>query len=165
MKNVLEQHYVSNSPRFVKSISNRLRGDLHSAEDVVQEAYCRALQYLDSCKSEEEFPKWFSTILNRSFKDWKKDRRESPLTVEIKEEHLSTGKDFLEKYKICEEIAGDINNLKEPQKEVCTLYFLKGYTPIDIAKVMDINYNTLKKSISRFKNTMREQYADSNINV
>ena len=71
MHKQIENHYKENYGRILKRMTFRA-GGIHQAEDIVQEAYCRALKYYSELKV-EEFDRWFSMILNNAYNDYKRD--------------------------------------------------------------------------------------------
>lgn len=73
MREIIEQFYIDNHELYVKRLS-RQAGSPSNAEDVVQEAFLRALQYADSYTEREgqNMEKWFNSILRRALVDFKR---------------------------------------------------------------------------------------------
>ena len=70
---MIEQFYKENYNILVKRIQARRMQEC-DAEDVVQEAFVRALKYADSFNPDfHEIGAWFNTILNNSFKEYRHD--------------------------------------------------------------------------------------------
>jgi RNA polymerase sigma factor (sigma-70 family) len=63
------------------NLARWLTGNTTDAEDVVQDAYLRALRYFDSFGG-SNFRVWLLTIVRNSFIDWVKDNRSSRLVFE-----------------------------------------------------------------------------------
>jgi RNA polymerase sigma-70 factor, ECF subfamily len=63
------------------NLARWLTGNTADAEDVVQDAYLRALRYLDSFR-DGNFRVWLLTIVRNSFINWLKDKRSGRLLFE-----------------------------------------------------------------------------------
>jgi RNA polymerase sigma factor (sigma-70 family) len=70
---MFDEHYRINFETLVKKIRS-FAGSHHAAEDVVQEAYTRAIRSYDD-ERVLEFNPWFNTILANSLKDNYANRR------------------------------------------------------------------------------------------
>lgn len=154
--NVIEQHYRAHRDKLVAFYSRSL--GWHDAEDAIQEAYCRALQYLNKPLSYEEFSQWMSSIIKNSVKDSLKDKHNrgqtvSDVSVFIDDDvqHHSPEEEFLCKEK-AETIRDIIEGRKSPEKEVLSLYFIYfvGYEGIRNI-VPGVNYGYIRKMVSSFR--------------
>jgi RNA polymerase sigma factor (sigma-70 family) len=124
-----------------------------SAEDIVQEAYCRALAYIDSYSKERgSFDDWFKPILNRVFRDWKNCENTGYSFVEIKEHHLPSEEDMNERLKLYEEVCSKILKKDEKTKNILYLYYVKDYNTLDISKILDESHQLIRYHIGKFKN-------------
>ncbi len=66
----LEKLYRDNRKRYVNMMSRILRHDRAGGEDVVQEAFCRALKFYGSYDERRgKLETWFNTILFNSLRD------------------------------------------------------------------------------------------------
>lgn len=84
---IITQHYKDNYRRLIKRMTFRA-GTEWDAEDVVQEAYARALRYQDSFDG-TNFDRWFNTILNNALREHKNN--ESGITHQSFEEEEVEG--------------------------------------------------------------------------
>ena len=77
---ILEIHYNRNRDVLTKKLAGRV-GTRYNAEDVVQEAYARALKYFrawtyDGVGTElDSFNRWFTTILNNACREFQYEER------------------------------------------------------------------------------------------
>lgn len=71
MREQIEQFYLANHDLYVKRLS-RKAGSVQNAEDIVQEAFLRALFYADSyaAREDQDMEKWFNSILRRALVDF-----------------------------------------------------------------------------------------------
>lgn len=157
---LLTAHYNENSETLKKNLG-RPAGSLENAEDVVQEAYARALQYLPSYKPERgKFGAWFSTILTRCLKDFTAEERSCGTKVDpdtIDDEMFSED-DELFQWVTADELKRRILNKQEAHSEVLEMYFIEQYTWTDIHRVLDISKVNIKQIIYRFKGDMRNEF-------
>jgi len=163
MRSEIEAYYEANYGRLVKKFSYRA-GGIPNAEDVVQEAFARALQYMSSFDStRQELGAWFNTILNNALKDAKRDHRKQGMTPGVDEDaELSEPLDAtMMKEQMIANILADIEKRAPVHQQVLTLYFLQGYTAKDISRVVDQKLNTVQTYIKRFKQHMRDAYGES----
>lgn len=81
MRETIEQFYIDNHETYIKRIY-RQAGGLANAEDVVQEAFLRALQYSDSytVREDSDMEKWFNSILRRALVDFKRIETKQGMT-------------------------------------------------------------------------------------
>ena len=159
MLDIIEKHYRHNRLVLVKRMRWRT-GDERDAEDVVQEAYCRAIQYADSFKMGLPFNLWFQRILNNCLKDFKREHK-GYLHVEIDEEELGGEECSGVNKKTQEEIEREIDqvsNLKH--KEILSLYFVHDYPLRDINHLVDEKYRNIALIVGRFKTQMRKKYSE-----
>jgi len=147
---VVKAHYEQNFDHLCKQYSFRSGGP-HDAEDVVQDAYKWALHYWhDDIK---DFNKWFSVILNNSWKDYRAAERAKGMCIVNDEQLMEVAVDGerLNNKLLCREVVGMIGAEPPAIKEVLQLYFISGYTPRDISKVVDQNSSEIRKAVFNFK--------------
>ncbi len=163
--NKIEPFYRENYKKQVKKIGYMLGGDWVSAEDVVQEAYIRAVKYGDSYSEERSSLKtWFNTILYNSFRDWQKLDREkgivkAPLTDNVPEEVV-----FLQ----CNEFRGlikkELSSLMgdERVRTVLHLWYILGYSAKEISQVVNnMTVTNVTTLTNRFKKLMYDKHSVS----
>ena len=151
---VLETHYRANRFKLVKRMSFRA-GDY--AEDVVQEAYARALKYISSYKPEFSLDAWFSRILNNAFKEHKNSEK-GFANVSFEEEE----QDGIPCNRFAESVVAEIYELISTKSvvsmEVLNYHFRFGYTAKEIQEISDYSYSNCHQIISRFRQELRELY-------
>lgn len=83
MREAIEEFYRENCDLYVRRLS-RQAGSYSNAEDVVQEAFLRALQYSDSytISDNNNLEKWFNSILRRALVDFKRIETKQGMVVE-----------------------------------------------------------------------------------
>lgn len=160
MNKILEQFYNENRELLLKRLYHRA-GSAENSEDVLQEAFCRALKYWHSFNPHtQELGAWFNTIMNNSLKDFKRDERSMGTYVEYEDE-LTEGYEMSQTSgDMIKRIEAEINRYSGSNKDALYLYFLRGFKPREVRDVVNIQYKALEKLCSRFKHEMREKYGD-----
>jgi len=154
---LIEEHYVNNHNRLVKSMSFRA-GTEWDAEDVVQEAYLRAIKYFDSFDG-TDFDKWFSPILFNAMRVHK-NMEKGHIAADFDEEDMDGTPCQQYSDAIVAEISELIDTKSENQIEILTLYFFKGYTANDISQISEHKYSAIHKTITRFSQELTELYKE-----
>lgn len=149
---IVEKHYRENYRRYVKQLIGRVVGKCPTlAEEVVQEAYTRAIQYLASYnKDKKPFDKWFRTILNNALRDHKKEEKGYVVSfdeVEDTNDYLPPimNKEFIERAFV------EIEKYNKQKQEVLILWFKYQYKPRDIEKLVGMSSTNIRKTISNFR--------------
>ncbi len=154
MREQIEQLYVDNFDNYTRSLANRA-GGIHNAEDIVQEAFTRALTYSNTYNGDlSQIQTWFDRILRRALYDFKRDELRQGMTLnmldpeEPVEEHPGISQATLDELEV------EIGDRKESHKEILTLCFIKGYRPREIVEIIDDNIRNIYLVIDRFKKEM-----------
>jgi RNA polymerase sigma factor (sigma-70 family) len=157
MKEIIRDLYENIYDQSLHRVKNRV-GGLINAEDVVQEAFTRALTYANSFNERiASVGGWFNTILNNAAKDFKREERLSGMSTT--DEELGEPADTTAyNNEMVEKVLEGMD--ESPYREILRLYFLLGYTPADIAKVTDQRPQSISNAVQRFKNEMRERYPE-----
>lgn len=152
---VIKKHYEDNYRRLMKRMSFRA-GTEWDAEDVVQEAYARALKYFKSYDG-KTLDQWFSTILNNTLRDHKNSEKGFAATSFEEEESEGIPCSYYP-----DRIVGEIYELIDTksviQIEVLTMHFKHGYSAKDISSITDYSYAATHQIIQRFRNELKELY-------
>ena len=151
----IESHYKENHQKLIKRMSFRA-GTQWDGEDIVQEAYARAIKYGYTHRT-EDFDKWFSMVLNNTFKDHK--RNENGLS------HSSLDEDFIDgtdcqhyNDQIIKEIYELISTKSRAQVEVLDLHWRQEMSAIEISKMTEHSYSNCHQIIRRFRQELKDLY-------
>ncbi len=152
---LIEEHYLANRQRLIKNMTFR-SGTEWDAEDIVQEAYTRAIKYIEGFDG-TNFDRWFKPILFNAFKAHKNSEN-GHTASEFDEEEVEGIPCNQYTDAIVAEISELIDTKSESQIEVLTLYFFKGYSATDISQISEQNYSAIHKTIFRFSQELTELY-------
>lgn len=159
MFQVIEDHYKANKNAIIKNISFRA-GSTQDAEDIVQEAYCRALTYIHAFNPNEfEFNRWFSRLFSNVWKDAISDKYMRGKPEEIDEKDYVCYKFESNAPQLMELVCDAILQVENPDhREVLTLYLLYGYKLREVAEIVDMRSGTVNQILFRFKEDLKETY-------
>ena len=153
---LIEAFYITNRPMFIKRMTFR-SGTVWDAEDIVQEAFARALKYAKSLEP-ERLGNWFNTILNNTFHDHMNEARGySQEDDELEEESVSC---VGYPSRVMKEIYELIGTKSEVQMEVLNLHIFEDYSASDIAKISPYSYAQVHQIITRFRNELKTLYKE-----
>jgi RNA polymerase sigma-70 factor (ECF subfamily) len=135
--------------------------DEMEAEDIMQEAFLKAFDKLDTYSGKVSFGAWLKRIvINHSLDQIKKkkiDFKELDNNGhEPKEEEEENEDDIKEQI---EEIKEAINQLPDGYRIVLSLYLLEGYDHDEIGEILNISGSTSRSQYTRAKNKLKEQLA------
>ena len=151
----IEKHYLANRSMYVKRMTFRA-GTPEDAEDIVQEAYYRALRYKRSF-SGEGFDKWFITILNNCLRDQKNIQKGHSADEFDEELADGTGCTHYSDH-VMKEVFELISTKSVMQQEILNLAFQQDYSPIDISRITDYTYSNCHQVIRRFRQELKDLY-------
>lgn len=149
---MIKQYYKDNFDHHVKRIYARNK-DIMAAEDVVQDAFERAMKFFHTFDQTKDFGGWFNTILNNAYKDAVKDKRMQGMVVEF-DENLNEPVPLPD---LKEEslLQKRLEKLPNTQRQICHLYFNCGLQPREIAQIVESSPRTCAKVVSLFKTQIR----------
>ncbi len=162
---VIEHHFHTHYDNCCKSLVRR-SGSYENSEDIVQEAYARALKHWETWdENRGVFATWFNTILQNALKDFLRADRNSGMGMSKEEE--GDGENALENAYLDKQAAGYVRKaIRAAPGETgraLELYFLKGYKPKDIYEVVDMPPKTVRQYIWRFRKRMEEELGTRNL--
>jgi len=156
----IEDFYKDNYDNLVIQYSRRA-GSIENAEDVVQEAFYRAMLYADSFNPQiRGFETWFNAIARRALYDLKRDNMRQGMSVLMEEALVEEATD-LDGY--VQKMAGEIENMiaskrNTEHRSILYLYFIREYKPSDIVAVVDTSNKTIRQIVWRFKQEVKDRY-------
>ncbi|HTI34227.1 MAG TPA: sigma-70 family RNA polymerase sigma factor, partial [Miltoncostaea sp.] len=127
-------------------------GDRHLAEDVVQDAFERALRALDRFDDSRPFGPWLHRIVaNRALDTIR--RREEPF--EFNDEQHGD-RDPYALADASRELIEAVGRLPQERRVVVVLRLLFGYTPDEVAAMLDVRVGTVHSRLSRGLDQLRD---------
>lgn len=136
-------------------------GILHNkedAEDAVQKAFISIANNFEKIKSlsgQELKPCIVIIVRNHSINIYNANKRRAERTVEYDDSDSPVDVNFLEKYEY-EELIAVISELPVIYRDIIFMHYVRGFTPKEIAKMLDIKVDTVWKRIERAKKQLKE---------
>ena len=141
------------------SLARYLVRDVHDAEDLVQDAYLRALRYFDSFRGGDERA-WVLTIVRRTCYSWLKRDRDRPRSTEFDEaEHgVELGKDPEAQAvdgALRDRLSRAVEALPIEFREVVVLRDVQDLSYKEIASVLGIPLGTVMSRLARARRRLQ----------
>jgi RNA polymerase sigma-70 factor (ECF subfamily) len=144
---------------YAKAIYNvccRLTGNLHDAEDVLQDTFVIAFLKLDTFRFESSFGAWLKRIaINTSLNFLKKRRESLVFESDIQKYKLIEEEEYPAGLSI-EKILAAMEKLPSAARIVFSLYLMEGYDHQEIAGILNISESTSKSQYMRARRRMQE---------
>jgi RNA polymerase sigma factor (sigma-70 family) len=152
-KLVLYNYYEDKFEELCKIMGSRFVNPT-DGEDVVQEAFCRAIKYWGSYNPNYEIGQWFHRILTNCLFKAKNDERMSGMSNTSDKEKDLINVEFLDVIMEFSDV-GQVNKMIQgkvgSQKEILELYYLKHYKPSEISQILNLNCGVIRTTVWRFK--------------
>jgi RNA polymerase sigma-70 factor (ECF subfamily) len=156
------------------NLARWLTGNIHDAEDVVQEAYLRALRFFGGYHGGDSRA-WLLTIVRNAAYTWLRRNRIVDLTAEFDEQiHTSEETSASPEALVLEQadqkmLSSALAELPVNFREVLVLRELEGLSYKEIADVVGIPIGTVMSGLARARKRLREtltqQAAERHVNV
>lgn len=142
------------------TLARYLTRDLHDAEDVVQEAYLRALRYFGGFRGGDARA-WVLTIVRNTFHTWRRRERRQESAVEFDEDRHSEAVEgahpgaLLDAVLDRESLERALDQLPTEFREVLVLRELEGMSYKEIAAVVEVPEGTVMSRLARGRERLR----------
>jgi RNA polymerase sigma factor (sigma-70 family) len=142
----------------VKRISFRA-GGIPNAEDVVQEAFARALKYSGTFDpAKKEIGAWFNMIMNNALRDFKRQQRMEGMTDEDETTDSLDNTVYQEEMiRLTEE---EMDSRGEDVAEALRYHIVMGYTIKEVAELVAMTPFVVKNHVQSFRKYMRGRYGE-----
>jgi RNA polymerase sigma-70 factor (ECF subfamily) len=129
--------------------------DLALAEDLVQEAFCRALARWSRIAGYEDPIGWVRRVAwNLASSDWRRLRRQRGLAARLVDE--ATPGPSPERIALTQALA----TLPEPQRRAVIMYYLGDLSVAEVAELEQASENTVKQRLHRARAALATRLAD-----
>ncbi len=151
----LARLWDSITPKLFGYLINILR-DRPLAEDMLQNTWIKAIEALPRFQSQSiSISAWiFAIAQNECKQHWRKIKNEIPLDVELHDKGIDD-RENLEKKSI---VSQALSTLSESDRELIRLRYIADLSLNDIAKILNINFVTVRvrvhRAISRARNAL-----------
>ena len=152
---------VRRHQRDLLRLALRMTRDLEAAEDIVQDAFIKAYQKLDTFEGRSSFKSWLFQIAVNNAKN--RLRRMRPDTLELESLNLSVGPiahDTLEDRGLHEMLREEVERLPERQRMALSLRVFEDLSFKEIAEVMGCPYDTAKANYRHALLKLRHRFQE-----
>jgi RNA polymerase sigma-70 factor (ECF subfamily) len=125
--------------------------DFSAAEDIAQEAFLAAVRALDRFDRRRPFGPWLHRIVVNRAIDW--SRRRS-LRAEVELHEATAGE---ERPELGSDVVAALRRLSPEHRAVIVLRHLLGYTPGEIARMLDLPRGTVNSRLRRGLDQLRDE--------
>jgi RNA polymerase sigma factor (sigma-70 family) len=150
MNEVIKNHYEENYDLLVKRMARRL-DSVEDGEDVVQEAFTRAIQYYKSWAG-NRFENWFNVILSNTYKRFISEKKMGGLSKPL-EDSLEEIEPIIVNYLdsiASSELEALINKKGGRDRDILMLNIFYGYSWAEIAAILCISKKAIDGVVYRF---------------
>jgi RNA polymerase sigma-70 factor, ECF subfamily len=168
MRSTLDRHtfdrlVLDNLPA-MQRFAIRLTGDVHLAEDVVQDALLRAHRSWQTFRGEAKFMTWLLRIVVNCFRDRTTTRSASQrLAGELKEDvrdaKASDPSDAMQSREFGERVAMEVSRLPPRQREVLVLIAYEQVAIADVAVVAGVSEQDVRTNLHLARERLRARLA------
>lgn len=152
----IETHYRDNFGKLVGRYT-RYTNSKARAEDVVQEAYTRAMECWSGYRRDSEFGAWFNTILNNCMKDNRRVELMHGMTDKVEETSRVIQPSAIPAI-IKNQVIKRMEEAPEDRCNVLKLALLEQYQPDEIAKMTRFKANNIRQIVFQFRKQIREEF-------
>lgn len=128
------------------------------AEDAVQKAFiaiANNFKKIKSLSSQELKPCIVIIVRNHSINIYNSNKRRAERTVEYDDNTAPVDVNFLENYEY-EELLAVISELPSIYRDIVFMHYVRGFTPKEIGKMLDIKVEAVWKRIERARKLLRK---------
>jgi len=137
-------------------LAYRVVGHREDAEDLVQESFLAAYQYLDSYDSERPFGPWLMRIVLNRGSNLRRSRTRRETEPEV--DAVSTAPSALEESERAEQrvmLTRALATLSERQRMIVTLFDVDGMTSTEIGEMLDLSAGTVRWHLHEARKILR----------
>lgn len=126
------------------------------AEDVTQDTFLKAFQFLDTLRDTKKLEGWLVTIARNTCKGlWRSRRREAEAVAKSTPPEGVVTPD-VEKEEMRELLRQKLDQLEEGPRETLVLHYFAGKSTREIARILSISRSASKKRLERARKTLSE---------
>lgn len=127
------------------------------AEDMMQEAFIKAFQKIESFDGKASFGAWLKRIVINQCLDWLKKRKLRLVPLDNEQYKLHEEEDWqVEDTTTAKQIYDAIDQLPDKYNIVLKLYLLEGYDHQEISEILKISEVASRSQVFRGKNKLKE---------
>ena len=138
--------------------------DFQLAEDAAQEAFLEAYRNLEKLREPAAFPGWFRRILFKQCDRLIRGKSITTVSLDAAPEQAAPEpdqSDELEQREMKERVLEAVDALPEHERAATMLYYIGGYSQVEIGEFLDAPVTTVKKRLHSARSRLREMLIDA----
>jgi len=148
----LYNQYAAYATRVALAITRR--SDL--ANDAVQETFIRVYFNIDKFQSGRPFEPWFYRILVNECNRILKQGKKVTYIDDYKDYEVNLSGEDRRNFEEYEELYKAVDDLNDKLRIPIILKYLKGFTEMEIAEILDLNVNTVKSRLFKGRQKLKK---------
>ncbi len=144
----------------------RLCGNVHDAEDLVQETVLRAVRSLHMFRRDSSFRTWFFRILINAFRSFHARQRHEqtgPDTLTDLPDRQPDLADKMDQQETGSRVAEEVSLLPERQREVLVLIVYEAQSAAEVAEMLGITVQNVYSNLSAARATLKQRLTSLNV--
>jgi RNA polymerase sigma-70 factor (ECF subfamily) len=145
------------------NLARWLSGNDHDAQDIVQEAYLRAVRFRDQCR-QESTRAWLLQIVRNTCHTWSSRTRTRDASIEtlaeVQASEAASPQRVLERRQDASAVRRAIELLPGEFREAIVLREIEGMSYREIAQIAGVPVGTVMSRLSRGRERLKELLAD-----
>jgi RNA polymerase sigma-70 factor (ECF subfamily) len=151
---VLVQRYLPQA----HALARRLMHDPDDADDLVQDAFLRALERIATFDVSRAFGPWFSRLLINTGIDQR--RKQSVRKTESYDPEIFAGSSSphrdAERAELRQSLGDALRRLPARQRLIVSLFEIDGYSTEEVARMLDVSQVTIRWHLHQARRTLRD---------
>jgi RNA polymerase sigma-70 factor (ECF subfamily) len=147
---------VGNSRERLYRMAYAWTHDPHLADDLVQQAVCKALGNQRQLRDLAAAEAWLFRILANCLNDHRRAKREFTMGDDLPGVHDETPERNFEEQQLVESVRRNVARLPLAQRQVVTLIDLEGFAYATVAQILDIPVGTVMSRLCRGRRALRD---------
>lgn len=126
------------------------------AQDAVQDTFCKYMEHTSGFRSKEHEKAWLIRVATNRCMDVHRDRSRHP---SVQWEEVDKYCEFPEQ----SEVLAELMNLPDKLKTVIYLHYIEGYKMAEIAKMLGISLDAVKKRMQRGRESLKLSLSEESV--
>jgi RNA polymerase sigma-70 factor (ECF subfamily) len=147
--------------RRAETLARRVMLNREDAEDLVQEAFLRALDRIETFDESRQFGPWFFRLLVNTGINMRRSRERRATEPEpFDAASYEPGPDEeMERTEIRERFAAALARLPERQREIIGMFEVDGFSSVEIAEILGVTPETVRWHVHQARRVLRQALA------
>ena len=150
-----ENLFQSQLPNALR-LAVKLTGNVHDAEDILQESLLRAARSRETFRGDCTFRTWLNRIIVNVFRTWVTSKPSVETLLEEPMDPSDTTDEKNEQQARSELIAQHVSRLPERQREVLVFVTYEQMSPQDVAELLGLTIQTVYSNLTAARKQLRK---------